>query len=470
MLYLIARQELRTLLRDARYWLVAAGLLALLAVSFGLARQTQRQANAERGAAQARSRTDWLRQPPRNPHKAAHFGNFAFRLKTPLSLFDNGLDAYTGTSVYLEPHKSDEFQFSSAADSPALSRFGEMTPAFALQTLLPLLLIFLFFNAVSQERENGTLRLLLAQGASLRQVALGKALGGWVAALLLLLPAFGALALLLPRQPAAPPADVWARYALLLLSYATYAAILVGLCVAVSARSARSQAALMQLLGAWLLATVLLPKLASNAGSLAYRTPSQYAYATQVQRDEHQGLNGHDPHDRRRAGLLRATLRRYHVDTVTALPVNFDAVAMVESEQYTTRVYRQRQEAVRTIFRHQNQFTTLGGLLDPVLAVQNASRALCGTDYLQFTAFQDQAETYRLYFVNAMNGYMAAHTRSGDWTTTFGPAVYGRVQPFAYQEPRLGWVLRREALGFAALLGWLAVSAALLVTLKPTAL
>ena len=466
MISTIARKEVQSLLRDGRYWLLAAVLLSLLGLSFGLAGQTLARANAERTRAQRASRAAWLQQSPKNPHTAAHFGNFAFRLKTPLSLFDNGLDSYTGTSVYLEPHKSDDFQFSPAAEATGLGRFGELTPAFVLQNILPLLLIFLCFGAISQEREGGTLRLLLTQGASFRQIALGKALGYWLAVALLLLPAFGVLALALPRQPHAPAADVWARFALLVVSYGGYAAIIIGLCVVVSGHSATSQAALMKLLGLWLLAGIIVPRLASNAGSLAYRTPSQYAYAGLVRQDEKNGLDGHDPDDKRRAGLLRAVLRQYHVDTVTALPVNFDAIAMVESEKYTTSVYRKRMGEVRTIFRHQNQFTTLSAFLDPVQAVQTTSQALCGTDYRQFSAFQDQAEDYRLYFVNAMNDFMAAHTKSGDWTTAFGPAVYRIIRPFTYQEPRLGWLLRHEPLGFAALLFWLVMSGLLLFNLK----
>lgn len=470
MVSIIARKEVQSLFRDGRFWIIAVVLLVLLGLGFVLSGQNLQQANAERGRAQQNSRSSWLNQPPKNPHRAAHFGNFAFRLKTPLSLFDNGLDNYTGTSVYLEPHKSDDFQFSPAADATGLSRFGELTPAFVLQSILPLLLIFLCFNAVSKEREDSTLRLLLTQGASFRQIVVGKSVGYWLAIWLILLPVFIGMAFVLPRQPYAPTGDVWLRYSLLVLDYALFTAIIIIGCVVVSAYSLTSRSAIMKLLGLWILTSIVMPKVAGNAGSLAYKTPSQYAYAGLIKQDEAAGLDGHDPHDKRRAVLLKAVLNQYHVDTVTALPVNFDAIAMVESEKYTTSIYQKRTDEVRDLFSRQNQFTTLSAFLNPIQAVQSTSMALCGTDYLQFSVFQDNAENYRLYFVNAMNDYMVSHTKNGDWTTTFGQHVYQAIRPFSYREPGVGWTIRHELTGFSAMLFWLMVSGLLIVTLKPNVL
>ncbi|MDT1893904.1 ABC transporter permease subunit, partial [Acinetobacter baumannii] len=55
-----------------------------------------------------------------------------------------------------------------------LLRFGQLTPAFVLQVLAPLLLVFFGHAGVARERESGTLRILLAQGVRSRQLVLGK--------------------------------------------------------------------------------------------------------------------------------------------------------------------------------------------------------------------------------------------------------------------------------------------------------
>ncbi len=455
MIELIARKEMQDLLRDRRYRLVGLVLLVLVGIGFVTAGQSNTRTNAERVAAQQLSREGWLNQPPKNPHSAAHFGNFAFRLKTPLSLFDNGLDSFTGTSVFLEPHKQDDFKFSQAEDATSIIRFGELTPAFVLQFILPLLIVFLCFDSVSREKEMTTLPLLLSQGVSLPQVVIGKIVGYWLMISGLLVPVFGVLLLSLVGQPLPAPGDTIFRFVLLLLSYGLYAGILVTVSVVGSAFSLTSRAALMKLLGLWMLACVVLPKVTSNLGSTLVATPSQYAYAKLVKHDEENGLDGHDPHDARRAVLLKQLLTRYGVDSAAALPINFDAVAMVESEKYTTQIYRKRIGDVRNVFARQNRLSQLAGFVNPFQAVQGVSMALCGTDYAQFTHFQDQTEQYRLYFVNTMNEFMASHTKSGDWKTKFGPKSYRAIRPFTYQEPPVSWAIGQQWVACFALTGWL---------------
>ncbi|MEX6775102.1 ABC transporter permease subunit, partial [Pseudomonas aeruginosa] len=85
---------------------------------------------------------------------------------SPLAFVDFGVDSFTGNTIFLEGHRQNSANFSEARQSSLLLRFGQLTPAFVLQALAPLLLIFLAFTSVARERERGTLRLLLAQGVS----------------------------------------------------------------------------------------------------------------------------------------------------------------------------------------------------------------------------------------------------------------------------------------------------------------
>ncbi|MBC7922993.1 MAG: DUF3526 domain-containing protein [Ferruginibacter sp.] len=457
MISIIVKKEITDLMRDKRFWIIATVLSLLSGLACLTAWQSNARTNAERMAAQQMSRDGWLNQPPKNPHTAAHFGNFAFRLKTSLSMFDNGLDSYTGTSVFLEPHKQDDFKFSQAEDATSIIRFGELTPAFVLQCIPPLLIVFVCFNAVSVEKENSTIKLLLSQGTSVPQLVAGKIVGYWLVVSLLIMPVFVAVFLMMPPPVHATRGDTGVRFVLLLVNYLLYAGIVITACVVVSAFSQTSRSALIKLLGLWMLACVVVPKVTSNLGSTIYQTPSQYAYAKLVKHDEANGLDGHDPADARRAVLLRQLLTRYQVDTVTALPVNFDAIAMVESERYTTQIYRKRLGEVRSIFNRQNRISQFATFLNPFQTVQYTSMALCGTDYAQFTYFQDQAERYRLYFVNTMNEFMATHTKSGDWKTKFGQEVYRHIRPFNYREPAAGWAIGQQGPAFIALMSWLLV-------------
>ena len=92
-------------------------------------------------------------QPNRHPHRMVHYGHFAFRPLDPLAAFDPGIDAFAGSVIYLEGHRQNSANFADVRQSSLLLRFGQLTPAFVLQTLLPLLLIVLGAGIIARERE-----------------------------------------------------------------------------------------------------------------------------------------------------------------------------------------------------------------------------------------------------------------------------------------------------------------------------
>ena len=114
---------------------------------------------------QQKARQSWEANPDKHPHRMAHFGSFAFRMKQSLSMFDYGIESFTGNVVFLEAHKQNSVNFSDAGFSTGILRFGELSMAMLLQLVLPLIIFFLGFSVVVGERENGTLSMLLSQGA-----------------------------------------------------------------------------------------------------------------------------------------------------------------------------------------------------------------------------------------------------------------------------------------------------------------
>jgi hypothetical protein len=128
--------------------------------------------------------------------------------------------------------------------SSLLVRFGQLTPAFVLQAVAPLLLIFLGFGAIARERERGTLRLLMLQGASRGQIVAGKLGALGLVALLARLPAMLGFALI-----AGQPDALAAPMAVIALGYAAWLALWTVAIVLVSAWVRRSRDALLALLG-----------------------------------------------------------------------------------------------------------------------------------------------------------------------------------------------------------------------------
>lgn len=451
MIRIIALREIKNTVREKSFWLLSLILFLLFAIALMSSATQEQKLHTERMNAQQLSRLNWEDQNPKNPHNATHFGNFAFRPKAPLSLFDKGLDTYTGSQVFLEPHKQDDFKFTAAEDAGTALRFGELTPAFILQSLLPLLIIFMCFSAVSKEREDNTLKLLTGNGATLPRIVSGKIIGYWllVSGLIVFLSL-----LTLFFIPFEENRDTAYRFLWILLIYILYSGIIITICVVLSAFSKTGRASLMKLLSLWMLAVIILPKISSNLGSTLYSSPSQFAYASLVQQDVENGLDGHNPEDKRRDALLARTLNEYNVKSIEDLPVNFDAITMIESEKYTTAVYRKRIAEIRKIFEEQNRISLLASFINPFQAITFGSMAISGTDYRHFTHFQDAAEDYRLYFVNTMNVFMATHTATGDWGTKFGGDTYQIVEAFRYKAPGLSWSLKGQPVAFIALFFW----------------
>ncbi|MEZ5287944.1 MAG: ABC transporter permease subunit [Vicinamibacterales bacterium] len=260
MVWRIARKELTDLSRDGRVRVLAGLVLLVSLVSLAAGWKSYRDISAQHRTAQAATRSQWLEQPEKNPHSAAHYGVYAFKPQSPLAIVDTGIDPYVGVAVWLEAHKQNEMKYRPAQDRTAVQRFGDLGGAEVLQVLLPLFIVLMSFAAFSGEREQGTLRQLLSVGARPRDLALGKALGLAAGLGMVLLPAtlLAAAALALSTREGLL-ADDPQRVAALAGSYVAYYGILIAVALVVSAWARSSRLALVVLLTFWFANSLVAP-------------------------------------------------------------------------------------------------------------------------------------------------------------------------------------------------------------------
>ncbi|MBC6698539.1 ABC transporter permease [Hymenobacter puniceus] len=452
----IAQKEFISTLRDRRFAVLSTLVLVLLLAATLVGRASFRTLQRERQTAQGTVNAQFRNQPARHPHRVAHYGSFAFRPKSGLSLLDGGVDSFTGSAVYLEAHQQNSVNFSQAQQSGSLIRFGEMTVAFVLQLLVPLLIIFLCFGAFTQERETGTLKLLLSQGVSMRQVAWGKIAGYGQAVALVVTPALAlAAALLFTGEEFASNTDLVARLVLFGLGYAVYFFLMVVGTVVVSARQSSSRAALVLLLGLWILGGIILPKATANLGATLYPTITKAQLDADVHEAAQHGIDGHDPHDKRAEALKAGLLKQYGVDSEEKLPVSLAGVQMAAGEEYSAKVYQQHFAELNATYEHQNRLSDWAGLLNPYQAIRPLSMGLAGSDFAHSVHFQQAAEAYRYALVQRLNGLQAGMGH-GDKERRLDAATWRELPVFTYQAPAVGWALPRLLLPVAALLLWAA--------------
>ncbi|MEM6457354.1 MAG: DUF3526 domain-containing protein, partial [Acidobacteriota bacterium] len=400
-LRVIAAKELRETLRDGRFRWLAASLLILLAAGLVAGAFETRAARAAIALAEAEERSTWLGQGPRNPHSAAHFGSYAFKPRPVLSALDRGVDAYLGTAVWLEAHWQDPFALRPAEDRTAVQRFGELTAAFTLQVLVPLLIIVLGFGTFAGERERGTLRQLASLGVDAHTLALGKAFGLGAALALVLLPA----GLLTLAFAVAGGSGIVATLVMVVV-YALYFAIWLGLVLAVSAWASTARTALVVLLGFWMLQALIVPRLVADAAEQVIPVPTAGEFFAIIAEHEAQGMHGAGDRAARRQALEAEVMAEYGVDSLSELPVNFAGISLQASEEHSNLVYDAAYGDLWQRYLGQEQLHMWGAALSPRLAVRAVSMAVAGTDVARHRHFAEAAEQHRRALVKFLNDDM----------------------------------------------------------------
>ena len=466
MILRIARKELLDLLRDGRFRVLAGLVLVVSVVSLGAGWKAYADLAAQHRTAQQATREQWLTQPKKNPHSAAHYGVYAFKPASPLAMVDTGIDPYVGVAVWLEAHKQNEMKYRPAQDRTAVQRFGSMTGAEVLQVLVPLFIVLMAFSAFAGEREQGTLRQLLSVGARPRDLALGKAVGIASALALILLPAtlVCVVALTLSTSEGLL-ADDPTRVLALSGVYIVYFAALTAVSLWVSAWASSSRLALVVLLTFWFANSVVAPRVVSDLAAWLHPTPS----AAEFQKTLDADLNDPKEMEERLARRREELFRQYRVDSEAALPIAFSGVSLQEGEEHGNEVFDRHFGALFDQYDRQNRTAQWAAALAPTLAASGLSMGLAGTDFAQHRHFVSAAEAYRRGIQRTMNGAITANQKPGQ-VYLAGRELWDQVASFDYAPPSTGWVLQQYTPALAVLAGWLVVATALLLRAASTAL
>lgn len=450
----IARKEFTEMIRDGRIRWAAGIVMLLLVAALTLGWQNYRDVRQQQLTAQTADHEQWLQQGERNPHSAAHFGKYAFKPSPPLSFVDRGLNSYTGVAVWMEAHYQNSSRNRPAEDTTTAGRFGELTAATVLQLLLPLLIILLTFSAFAGEREAGTLRQLLSLGVRRSDLAIGKAGGVASALLLLLVPAtiIGVIALGLASSVDGTLSST-GRFVVMVLSYLFYFGLFLGVSLAASAWVRTSRVALVWLLGFWIVNGLVVPRVAADVSEAIFPAPSRVEFWRDVNKEMRDGLDGHNPSDRRREELKQRVLAEYQVARVEDLPVNFSGIALQAGEEYGNTIFDKHYARLWEAYERQNRVHEATATLAPLLAIRNISMGVAGTDWAQHKDFARAAEAYRRMLNKQMNLDYAYNSRTGQ-TYVADQRLWGQAASFEYNAPGLGWVLGNHAWSLALLIVW----------------
>lgn len=393
----IAKEEWRQWLRSRLAVLSLVVFTVLLLFTTVLTSLDAQEARHQRLHQQEQAEETFLSQPDRHPHRMVHYGHYVFRTPPPLAMFDPGVDAVTGQSLFLEGHRQNSAMFADARAQARTGGFGALTPAKLYHLFLPLLIIALGHGVILREREARTLGPLLSQGVLGTRLYRGKllALGALIG--LLSLPAlFSSIA-------ASLSGESLLASLMLYIGNLLYLGIWAALTLLLSIVTRSRGVALGVLSAIWVLTVLVIPRIGVTSASAALPTEGKILTDMRMNDDLRKLGDGHNAADPAFARLRANLLAQYNVESVEELPVNFRGVVASQSETDLTKTLNAYAEKRMERERAQAAHLSAYGWLSPYLAIGGASRNLSGTDLETHHRFLREAEAVRYEFVQGLN-------------------------------------------------------------------
>lgn len=255
LVWVIVQKELRDLFQSPRF-VVTFGVVSMLVLaSFWLGGTQYLQAREDFDASRAEvmrqleGETDWTRVEP-----IVHLP------PSPLASLVSGIGHDVGRTAIIDPGTPVQAEASLYSERPLLAMWRFLDLEFIFRVVLSLFAVLFAFDAISGEKERGTLRLALSNAVPRDSYVLGKMLGAFLGlAVPLLLPILGGCLLLLALGVPMAGAD-WARLAAVVGAGYLYLAAFLGLALLVSARTHRASSSFLVLLVIWIAVVLVVPR------------------------------------------------------------------------------------------------------------------------------------------------------------------------------------------------------------------
>lgn len=373
--------------------------------------------------AEEAARAEWAKFKPEQWLSAGvGSGKWIYQQPLPSSILMDGISrnqtAGLRVRVGLAPAHRTELTDGQQAWNPQVSRFGSLDLGFVLTVLAPLWAILLTFDAVSGEKERGTLRLLFSYPVSRRSFLNAKAVGFliWMAAPI-------SIALLIGIATSAVGGHFQngfiapSRLALFAVTAFLYLAFwgMAGLWA--SARSIDSRRSLMLLLLIWVVFTFFIPRIAMIVGDQLHprATKMEIDIAKRALLVEARRILDQDHHGNPPASWMEERI----LVAGKALP----------KEAEIDRAFAMEREAA---------LRTKTGLasLSPMAMASFALMDLAGTGERRYRDFIEQVETFRY----ELSGYYASVARQEPKEVK---AIFAGIPGFQYREESLAEVVGR---------------------------
>jgi len=358
-----------------------------------------------------------------------------FRMPSVLSVFSEGLEKRVGESVTIELDKVPEISSAAAQGNPYQVIFPVFDTLLIFKIVIGVLALLVAYDAVSGERERGTLKLILSGTTRRYEVLLAKLLAGL---LVLVVPVTIVFILGLIILLFFPLVDLtgsdWVRIGLMYLASLVFTSVMYNMGLLFSCLTRRSSISLVLGLFLWIIFAVVIPNgsvyLAAEMRQLQSPEKKE-AQIMALQQDCQTELDekrikspsqtmqsdARDAFGRGYKRLLNKTYLEYLRE--------FYRLQYPIKIRYAGRFWEVEHSYFNSLHEQKNLADTLSRI-SPISLYGNVMSALAGTDIAVFQRFMDGVRTYRADILD----YVHSKTKGFSSSSFFTPCTKDEVEQY----------------------------------------
>jgi len=422
MLLTIIRREILDNLKSLRLTLtfvLVAGLMIIAGILFiGKYQEMVR----DHSLVQNRN-NDELRERSGNLSRVASYTQELHKSPNPLRLCAEGYERWLPNLIETSIYRFAEMQ-NVGHTNFMMARFPDLDWVMIFGVIMSFAAVLVSYDAISGERERGTLRLMLSTGVPRGTILFGKYLGIMASiAIPLLAGIFLNLAIVAVLGIAFSP-DQWVRITIIAMISLTYISSYIMLGLFISARTYKASTSLAILLLAWVVLAILIPGSGGLLASELYKmpTPREIAEEERTQAELFEDETMWDSDEPQRHPDMGEIARR--VNAVSDKHIDM-MIQQVKVAQNVTRI-------------------------SPTAAYNYACEAIAGTGPMDFRNFRRQVDIY----LEQLRQFVA--NRDDEQSSLRRPVTFEDVPKFREQKPHISEVIN-SALWDLLIIGLLSV-------------
>lgn len=386
MFKVIVEKEIREIIGSTKFAISFAVCAVLILLAFYMGATNYKVSRSHYEAAVSENRrqleglTDW-------------FGVQQYRIflpPEPVATLVNGISNDIGRITEVRGRGELNSYESRFAEEPILAIFRFLDLEFLFGVILSLFAILLCYDAISGEKERGTLRLVFANGVPRSLYLLGKMAGSLLAIGVPLLASIAVGSLLLPLLGVPMSAGDWGRLALIVVTGLAYVLCFMTFAVLVSSLTRRSASSFLILLVVWIAAVQLVPRASVLLAGRMIEVPTTDELAAQKNKLSVQLW----AEDREKMGNFQPT----STTDMQAMMQEFNQFMEKQTSERDAKMQELASRLNEDRENKQGQQAHLGFALariSPAASFTFAASALAGTDLDLKNHYRDQANLYQ---------------------------------------------------------------------------